>query len=145
MIQRFQTIFFLLAGISFGTMFKLPLATSDTASAMFLADKVYDITDHPVLIGLSALGIALALVAIFLFRNRALQIRLGYMIIITAILLPIVAFWLFTNESAHIDPNVIVHDEMGMFLPGGAILFGALANYFIKKDERLVKSMDRLR
>jgi hypothetical protein len=68
-----------------------------------------------------------------------------YIIITLAILLPLATFLLFTNESANIDPSAQVEDQIGMFIPMGAGLFGLLANYFIRKDEKLVKSMDRLR
>jgi Domain of unknown function (DUF4293) len=145
MIQRIQSLFLVLTAGVFGILFKLPFATSDKPSAQFLADKVFDITDHPALLGLAILGAALALISIFMFKNRKLQLRLGYLIIIMAILLPAVAFLLFTNESASIDPTVQVYDQVGMFLPLGAILFASLANYFIRKDDKLVKSMDRLR
>jgi D-alanyl-lipoteichoic acid acyltransferase DltB (MBOAT superfamily) len=145
MIQRIQSLFLVLTAGVFGTLFKLPFAISDKPSAQFLADKVFDITDHPVLLGLAILGAVLALVSIFMFKNRKLQLKLGYLIIIMAILLPAVAFLLFTKESASIDPTVQVFDQAGIFLPLGAILFASLANYFIRKDDKLVKSMDRLR
>lgn len=145
MIQRIQTIFLFLAAGSFGALFMVPMATSDKPTAQFLADRVYDITDHIALMVLTVLGIALALLAVFLFKNRPLQQKLGYMVISLAILLPLAAFLLFTNQAPMMDTTVHVEDQAGVFLPGGAILFTALANYFIRKDDKLVKSMDRLR
>lgn len=145
MIQRLQSIFFLLAAGVFGAMFKVPMATSDTATAQFLSDKVYNVTDHPVLMVLSGLGALLALITIFLFRRRKLQLKLGYVLIALAILLPLSAFLLFTGESAQMAQSVQVRDQFGMFLPAVAILFAAMANYYVKKDDHLVKSMDRLR
>jgi len=145
MIQRVQTIFLILTALVFGSLFKVPFAISDQPSVQFLADRVYDITDHPALLGLTILGIVLSIIAIFLFRKRKVQLKMGYLIIVMAILLPVVAFLLFTNTSADADPNVQVSDQIGMFMPIGAILFASLANYFIRKDEKLVKSMDRLR
>lgn len=145
MIQRIQTIFLILTAGVFGILFKLPFATSDKPSAQFLADQVYDITDHPAMIALTVLGAIIAIVSIFMFQNRKLQLKLGYLIIVIAILLPGVAFLLFTKESASIDPTVHVADQAGMFLPALAIILVAVANYFIRKDDKLVKSMDRLR
>lgn len=145
MIQRIQSIFLLLAAAVFGAMFAVPMATSDTATAQFLSDKVFDVTDHPVLIGLAGIGALLALIAIFQFRNRKLQLRMGYVVIALAILLPLSSFLLFTGESAQMAQTAQVQDQAGIFLPAGAILFAALANYFIRKDDHLVKSMDRLR
>lgn len=145
MIQRIQTIFLTLTALVFGSLFKVPFAISDQPSTQFLSDRVFDIKDHPALIGLTILGIILSVISIFLFRKRKVQLKIGYLIIVMAILLPVIAFLLFTSTSADADPNVQVNDQIGMFLPLGAILFATLANHFIKKDEKLVKSMDRLR
>jgi hypothetical protein len=145
MIQRIQSIFLLLAAFSFGALFFIPLALSDAVTTQFLADQQYDITDHPVLLALTSLGTLIALGTIFLFKNRSLQLKLGYIIIVLAILLPSASFLLFMNESAALGPAAQVMDQAGMYLPALAIVFGLLANYFIKKDDRLVKSMDRLR
>jgi hypothetical protein len=35
--------------------------------------------------------------------------------------------------------------KVGYFLPLGTLLFNSLANRFIKKDEKLVRSVDRIR
>ena len=34
---------------------------------------------------------------------------------------------------------------IGLFLPGMGIIFNILANFFIRKDEKLVRSVDRIR
>ena len=145
MIQRIQTIFLFLTALCFGTLLKFPFATSDKPSAQFLSDKIYDITDHVALIIVAGLGAGLSLISIFLFKNRKIQLKLGYLTIVMAILLPVVAFLLFTNESKNIDSTIQVHDQFGIYVPVAAIIFSALANYYIRKDDKLVKSMDRLR
>ena len=145
MIQRIQTVFLVLTAIIFGLLFRVPFATSNKPAAQFLSDMVFDVTDHPALIGLACIGGLLALISVFMYRKRKVQLRLGYLIIVMAILLPLISFLLFTNSSASVDSSVQVYDQAGMYLPAGSILFAALANYFIKKDEKLVKSMDRLR
>jgi hypothetical protein len=145
MIQRIQTVFLFLAALVFGSLLKLPLAVSNKPSVQFLSDSVFDVTDHPALIGLTILGSVIALISIFLYKKRPVQLKLGYVIIVVAILLPLISFLLFTNASAGADPSVQVADQAGMYMPVAAILFAALANHFIKKDNKLVKSMDRLR
>jgi uncharacterized membrane protein YadS len=145
MIQRIQSIFYLCAGLTFGALFKFPFATSEIAIPQYLSDQSYDVMDHSVLTVMAALGLVVSLVAIFLFRNRPLQIKLGYLVIIFSILLPLVAFLLIYNEqTAAIDASKI-NDGLGLYLPVLALLFGILANRFVKKDEGIVKSMDRLR
>lgn len=145
MIQRIQTIFLLLTAIVFGSLFMVPFAISSQPSVQFLSDSVFDVTDHPALMGLTLAGGILALISIFMFRKRKLQLKLGYFIIVMAILLPVITFLLFTNASAEVSTSVEVYDQAGMYLPVAAILFASMANYFIKKDDKLVKSMDRLR
>lgn len=145
MIQRIQTIFLILAALVFAALFKVPFAISDKPSVQILADGVFDVTDHPVLMGLAIVGGLLALISIFQFRKRKVQLKLGYLIIVMAILLPVIAFLLFTSALPHAEPSIAVEDQIGLFLPLAAILFTAIANHYIKKDDKLVKSMDRLR
>src|SRR4030095_16309569 len=145
MIQRIQTIFLILTAGVFGALFKLPFATSDKPSTQFLSDQVYNILDHPALLGLSSLGALLALISIFMFKNRKLQLKFGYIILLIAIAIPITAILLYKNISPSLDSSVHVIHQAGMFVPIAAVLFVILSNYFIRKDDKLVKSMDRLR
>lgn len=145
MIQRIQSLFLLIVGLSFLGHFLWPLATSNISGGKFLADKVFDINDHVVLLGLAILGAALALINIFLFKNRPLQIRLGYILIILGILFPIVGVFSFMNDTAQMSDSAQINDQLGIYLPILTILFAILANRSIKKDESTVRSMDRLR
>lgn len=145
MIQRIQSVFLLLASVTFFLQFAFDFATSNKANAGVLSDKVYDVSDHPVLLGMAILGGAVALLSIFLFRNRPLQIRLGYLTIVLCILLPLVAFLLITNEPTALAKDVIIDDGIAAYLPILGLIFTVLAIRFISKDNKLVRSMDRLR
>ena len=145
MIQRIQSIFLFLAALAFIAMFFLPMATSDAITAGFFSDKDYDVQDHALLAALAGIGTGLALITIFMFQRRSLQLRLGYILIVIAILIPSMAYLLFTNQAGIMPAEMEVHDEFGMFLPVIAIALLIAANYYIRKDDKLVKSMDRLR
>lgn len=145
MIQRIQSIFLLLASIAFFLTFTFPFASSDQPTPQYFADKLYNVNDHVVLMGLAVLGGVIALVAIFLFKNRALQLRLGYLVLILSILLPLVAFLLVYNEGTALKSGTQINDEFGIFLPVISLICVILANHFIKKDDNIVRSMDRLR
>ena len=145
MIQRIQTLFLILAAVCFIGLFKFPFATSNVSTGQFLTDQVYNVLDHPVLSVIAGLGGLLALINIFLYKKRATQMRIGYLVIVLSILLLIVSYLLFTNDAATISSEARIDDGMGMFLPVGALIFVLIANYFIKKDDKIVKSMDRLR
>lgn len=146
MIQRIQTIFLFIAALAFAALFKFPFAISDVSNNGFLADKDFDVYDSPVLLVLAGLGVLIALVAIFLYKNRTLQIRLSYLVIILGILLIVVAVILFYNEATTLLDKVHkIDDAAGLYMPILAFIAGFLAAMFIRKDEKLVRSMDRLR
>ena len=144
MIQRIQSLFLLLSSAAFWTEFALPFATTDVASPGVLSDLVYNIHDSPVLIGLTVIGGLVTLGAIFLFNNRSLQKRLSYLGIVMAILLPLVTFILIYNERTG-DALGTINDGLGIYPPIVALIFAVLAGRAIGKDDKLVRSMDRLR
>ncbi len=143
MIQRIQSLLFLLAAACFGGEFATSMASSDQSVSGIFGDQLYTLSDHPALQVIAGLGILLSLVAIFLYQNRNNQIKLGYVVATLAILLPVVALLLFMNEP-NLD-NIEVSDNLGLYLPLGMIIFSLLAVRFVKKDNKLVESMDRLR
>lgn len=145
MLQRIQSIFLLLTSGTFLSLFTVDFASSDKTAVGFFADKIYNVFDSPILIGLAAMGGALALVNIFMFKNRPLQLRLGYLLIVLSILLPLVAFLLMYKEGSLNAPDVNIEDGIGVYIPVIGIITTVLANRFIKKDDKLVKGMDRLR
>jgi hypothetical protein len=143
-IQRIQSLFLLLSSAAFWTEFALPFATTDVASQGVMNDLVYNIHDSPVLIGLTIIGGLVTLSAIFLFNNRPLQKRLSYLGVVMAILLPLIAFLLIYNERTG-DALSTINYDLGIFPPLVALIFAVLAGRAIGKDDKLVKSMDRLR
>lgn len=146
MIQRLQTIFLFLAFMAFAALFQFPFAVSDVKSAGFLTDLDYDIFDNIFLIVLSSLGGLSALVAIFLFRNRVLQLKLSYLVIVLSVLVLVVAAVLFYNEAKNlIESKGEIKDSIALYMPFVSIVFAILAARFIGRDEKTVRSMDRLR
>ncbi len=145
MIQRIQTIFYLLAALAFGGLFKFAFASSSESIPQYLADQTYNVHDHIAILILVILGLISALAAIFLFKNRSLQLKTGYAVVAMSVLIPAVAFLVLYLEKSVLETEVEVSPGIGLYLPIGALLFGILGNRFVKKDDKLVKSMDRLR
>lgn len=145
MIQRIQSIWLFLSFLALGSLFLLPFADSTQATAQFLNDKIYNIQDHAVLLVLTGLACFLTLGAIFLFNNRALQLRVTIIGIVVAVLLIIAAIALFFNEASNMAASAEINDRLGIFSPIVGIIFSALGARSIRKDENLVSSMDRLR
>ena len=142
MIQRLQSIFLLLSSLFFGSQFFTAFASTTKAIQGIFSDLTYSIHDNPILLGLVGLGALISLAAIFLYNNRNLQLKLTYTSVALALIFPITAaalYYLQLGESTSITPSL----SLGSFTPLGSIIFGALAGRNIKKDQKLVSSMDR--
>lgn len=144
MIQRIQTIYLLLVAIiSGGLIFVFDLWTLANEQQEFVLDlfSKSDITFK--LIPISFLVSALvALIAIFRFKNRQQQFVLGRVVVLINLFLLGLLIYLSLTLPGE---TAVSKKGIGMFLPVVAILFAVLANKAIKKDEDLVKSVDRLR
>ncbi|MEE6125840.1 DUF4293 domain-containing protein [Chryseobacterium arthrosphaerae] len=129
MLQRIQTIWTLLAVLAAVFLFI-------TGQDVVISDSI------PVLnIGCIVLVIIGAL-SIFSFKNRKRQILLNTIsIIINALLIGVLAYWLLNLSGG------IQFPEKGIepVFPLIAVICLLIANAYIRKDERLVKSVDRLR
>ena len=143
MIQRVQSVYLLLASVISGVLiFVFNLWTSiskDIFAIDLLNRESYLLKLIPVLFLVSAI---LAFVAIFLYKNRKLQFVIGRL----AILVNLILLGLLIYVSLTLPGEVSISEKgIGMFIPIIAILLIVLANKAIKKDEDLVKSVDRLR
>lgn len=137
MIQRIQTIYLLLAFVVTGILlFFIPLWTmNDGKEYYFMQSQLYTI-----LFGLST---TLSLFSVVSYKKRQNQFVIGRLNII----LNLILLGLFVYRSLNLSGETPAVSEkgIGMFLPVVAIVLLVLANKAIKKDEDLVKSVDRLR
>jgi len=137
MIQRIQTIYLFLAFLMVGILpFVFPLWTlSDGKDYYFMQNQFYVI-----LFGLSA---AITIYTIISYKKRQTQFVANRLNIV----LNLILLGLFVYHSLNLSGEAPVVSEkgIGMFLPILTIILLVLANKGIKKDEDLVKSVDRLR
>jgi hypothetical protein len=136
MIQRIQTIYLLVAtAISAGLIFIFDLYTDVNQELVFAKD-------NNLYLGLFLGSALLSLISIFSYKNRKSQFVLGrFNIILNFILLGV-----FVYQSLNLSGETTVSEKgIGLLLPIFSIVFLALANKAIKRDEDLVKSVDRLR
>ena len=137
MLQRIQTIYLLLAFVVTGILpFFIPLWTmADGKEYLFMQNQVY--------VALLALSTTLTLVSIVSYKKRQSQFVMGRLNMI----LNLILLGLFVYRSLNVsgETQVVSEKGIGMFLPIVAIVLLVLANKAIKKDEDLVKSVDRLR
>ena len=129
MLQRIQTVWIFLAVL--GAVFLNITAQDFVVLGAYLTINVSTVI--LILFGVSS---------IFSFRNRKRQILLNNIsIIINALLIGLLAYWLL-NLSGGIS---IPEKGIEPVFPFLSIVCLLLANMYIRKDERLVKSVDRLR
>lgn len=129
MLQRIQTVWMFLAVL--GTVF-----LNITAQDFDILGRYLTINATTVIL------ILFGVLSIFSFRNRKRQILLNNIsIIINVLLIGLLAYWLL-NLSGGIS---IPEKGIEPVFPLISVICLLLANMYIRKDERLVKSVDRLR
>lgn len=136
MIQRIQSIYLLITLIITGVLpFVFPLWKLEGGLPFyFMSNTIYTI-----LFGLST---SLSLLSILAFKKRQNQFVMNRLNMI----LNLILLGLFVYRTLSISGEAVVSEKgIGMFLPIVAIFLLVLANRAIKKDEDLVKSVDRLR
>lgn len=130
MLQRIQTVFLFIAMLA--------------ALAHHFVSKDVDLFESkslPIAV-LSFVSFLLALGSIISFKNRRRQILLNNInMFINALLIGLLMFWLLNLSGG------IVFPEKGIepVFPIVAMFCLFMANLYIRRDERLVKSVDRLR
>jgi len=152
MIQRIQSLWLLIAAVCAFMSLKFSFYTgnilaSDQAQPVLrnltgvgLTGNTGDVKTELNFISLllvAATGIV-ALIAIFMYGNRKMQLRLSIVALITSALALV---YLFIRTNDFTDGTMSL-TSVFTFLPP---VFIFLASRGISKDEKLVKSMDRLR
>jgi phosphatidylserine synthase len=139
MLQRIQSIWLLFAAGFDAFTFRFPFYSGDWLRDN-LPNYTVDLNARTTLwfTILTVLSAVLALVTIFLYRNRKLQLRLTYLgLFLTAVLLT-----LYCIEVVHFNSGTIALWAIFYF---AILVCFILAARGIVKDEKLVRSMDRLR
>jgi hypothetical protein len=141
MIQRIQSIWLLIVAITAFATYTLTLYTGKLADGslrtLMLADRLL-LAILIVLIG------SLAIVCIFLFKKRKLQFRLSVLGVIFSLAFLFVEY-LMVEDFKKTNNILSGSYQPGALLPVIMIIFFILAARGIYKDEKLVKSVDRLR
>jgi hypothetical protein len=154
MIQRIQSVYLLLVTILMGITAFSPLLVLREGSDL-LDFYSYGIIPQDVdlniivkhtygVISMAGVSAFLALINIFLYKKRKVQMKIGYLTSFFIIFFYITAgayFYSISNRLA-IDISGI---QYGIVLPVIALVFNLLAISKIKKDDKLVRSLDRIR
>lgn len=157
MIQRIQTVWLLLASLTILLLFLFPYLqyfdNFGTAMAIKITGIYQGVTDGVIqtesfiLQTIATVLLALLpLVIIFFYKDRKKQLQLSYLSLFLIVLMGI---WLYFSASeATTTVNKTLQLEnigIGALLVPIAGVFLLLAIKGIRKDEKLIKSVDRLR
>ncbi len=131
MIQRIQTIYLLIASIAFALLsFKIPFWS--------LNDEFkYAQNDNKLFLLLITLFV-FSLIGIFLFKKRTVQMKLLRLSILIEFVVVVRLFLTYKELNTPLDAKVF-------FLLMSAFVALLLAYRGVKKDENLVRSVDRIR
>jgi hypothetical protein len=157
MIQRIQTIFLILVILLGVIAFFFPIMSFTVEGLTYTMNLYKTIAENDMSnilyknMGVGAMqGIVqlVALVAILLFKNRSLQIKIGKLIILL-IAFQIAAIVMYSDtvkSLMDVSPeDVVISFKFGAVLPVISLICAYLAVYYIRKDDKLVRSADRLR
>ena len=135
MFFRIQTLYLILASIFSGILsFIFPFHIFN--------DIPVEITEQYEYLLLFSISTLLSLIAVFKYKKRQTQFILGRLNMI----LNIILLGLFVYRSLTISGEYYNSEKgIGFLIPVFTIVFLVFANKAIKKDEELVKSVDRLR
>lgn len=131
MWQRIQTIFLAIAAIASFSILFLPLAEFNGVHLTGKGDVL-----------VTVVSIAILLITLFnitQFRDRKLQLRLCFIAIILSLGLLAACYYASQQYSDNVNYMVVAG------VPSIAFFATILARRNIRKDDKLVKSMDRFR
>lgn len=139
MLQRIQSVWLFLTSVFSAITFKFPFYNGD-----WLKDNLPNIfvdLNATTTIWLTIITViigVLAFITIFLFKDRKLQLKLCYL----GIFLSLVLLTLYVLEMLNFEEGTIA---FWVIFYAGILISYIFAARGITKDQKLIKSMDRLR
>ena len=145
MIQRIQSIWLLLAGLVNAGLFYFAIYHAEVVENGIAVTQQLRVNDHYPSLLMALVITVLPLVAIFMFKNRTRQRNVVLFSIVACI--AFIAFTLMRVSNFNNGTSAPVTGTywVGSILPVVAIIFLVMAVNGIRRDEKLVKSLDRLR
>jgi len=156
MLQRIQTLFLAIVVLASAALFFVPII-SFLSDLFYLKLYLYEFrnltpnseiqfsftTVLPLLL-INGGIFGLSLYTIFKYKNRIQQVKLVRLSLLLSMLMIVGIFVLYPNIVTK-STEASSEFEIGAYIPIINLLFLFLANRYILKDEKFVRSMDRLR
>jgi hypothetical protein len=152
MIQRIQTVFLIIAFAFQLSMIFIPFASvtlQDKNIVEIIAsgnrsDSTLNLSSYSVLsLLILIINAFLLLIVIFLYKNRQTQMRLCIVSVFLLLVFQLLLSFIVWNVGK--TPDITVHYKIAIFFPLISAILSYLAFRSIKKDEKLIRSIDRIR
>ena len=140
MIQRFQSIWLFIAALFAFISLQISFFSGNILIANVKQFQRFTARDHFMLMILTVLVGATSLLTIFLFKDRKLQLKITIAILLVS-LINLILYYQQTNNFIPTDWSYDLSALFSCTIP--IFLFMAMKNIY--RDEKLVKSADRLR
>ncbi|MEI6122591.1 MAG: DUF4293 domain-containing protein [Bacteroidota bacterium] len=147
MLQRIQSLYLLVVVIAYVLLFFFPVAQF-SANGMVYSFSLLEITNGnsnstiPLIIAVVLLIITV-LLTIFLYKKRVLQIKITGILVLAHIGFILALFYAAGTVTKSVD--AVATYDAAAYIALVPLIFLVLANRAIRKDEKLVRSNDRLR
>ncbi|BDD03422.1 DUF4293 domain-containing protein [Aureibacter tunicatorum] len=154
MIQRIQTVFLVLVVVLLGAAMFLPTFAGNVQElTLFGLKKVVagkeiqsEFMPYGIAGILASVSLLIAIAEIVSFKNRVLQLKLGLFNSLLLLINMAGSFYFAYSLKAEVlGVKMELGPKLGIFLLMGAVVLNQLASKFIRKDDNLVKSVDRIR
>jgi len=153
MIQRIQSVYLFSAAIAIGLIFFFPLVELTVNNQFFSHNYrgLYEVIGGKEMLKSSAfilailltISLLLSLFTIFKFNNRKFQMKLCLVNIVLLFIIVGLGYSFISSAASNLQATI--HYQFALSMPFIAIILSYLAYKGIQKDEKLIKSIDRIR
>lgn len=145
MIQRKQSIWLLLAALCAAGVFLFPLYKGEIKTGDVMQGKALMVPERFPFVLIAVVMSVLPLVTIFMFGDRKRQVRMSVMGIVANSSFISLMLFTVTRWQSETPPLLGGSYGIGSVLPVMSIILLVMAIIGIRRDEKLVRSVDRLR
>jgi len=140
-----------LAAVALALIFFFPLANLSNTQDIIIFNisgfsrfsALEHVTTWP-LLAINGITLLITLIVIGLYKKRPQQIKLTRIVLMLNLVFVALMYFVYCDHLAS-KIHMVVNYEIGSVFPLIALVFHVLAIYAINKDERLIKSIDRIR
>ena len=148
MIQRIQSLYLFIVFAAYVALFFLPVVSFQTNDLLYdfgnlVSSSGANIKVYPYMVAILIAMPCIVFVTIFLFKKRILQIRMTTIALLINVLYVGALFFVIDSIENKLAISPVY--EAGIYVSLIPLVFLVLASRAIRKDEKMVRSSDRLR